>query len=599
MERRYGEGMRKKTTAVMIAAFAALALLPSLAGATSDFGIVNAAWGTSGAPVSPAPGQYGVPLTITVQNLMCQPIKDVQFTLSTLGTGFTMSGGGGSSTQTVSTVAAGQQFSYTFYLNVPSGAVQGAYPMSGRLTYYYPVSVNNNCTASSSVAYNQYTPADYYSIPVYFSGNAVLSYRQGPAQVIPGGTENVTLLVTNTGSGNATQLQAVVSLPQGSRASVVSQPDTADLIAPGATAKLDFELSLPANLSGSSLPINITSSFLNGGSVYQVQRTPLSLSVSSRAPIVIVQNQTVAGVGGTTQLSIGIRNNADYPITYVQASLGQQTRLGLATNSTSTVTVTKGNPGYFDSIAPGQTVWFAPSVTTSPSVSEGGYNMVLLLSYMAPGNVSQSAGYTIGVVVAPRVNVVLQGVSASPLGLNSTGVQVSGNLLDMGSGNAYYSEVYAYLLVNGTVVGSNSTYVGEVLSDSPAAFSVTLSQQPSLAQRGSQAAQSGGTPASGNAVVSQRQDMQVELYAVYYDDLGDQFRSNSSTYGVGSGSFLGPGTPSGAFVVNGNTYRSIRGGTDYASVAVAVVIVALIGAAGFYLYKRRSKKGRRKERQVT
>lgn len=581
---------------MMIAAFAALAALPGVAAAT-DFSVVNAAWGTSGSSLMPVAGQNGVPLTITMQNTMCEPIRDVSFTLSTLGTGFSMGSGGGSATQSVATVAAGSQFSYTFYLNVPKDAVQGTYPMSGELTYYFPQTIYSNCTAPSSSSYSLATPAEYYSIPVYFGGNAVIAYSQGPAQVMPGSVENVTLLLTNLGSGNATQVQATINPQPGSHAGVISQPGTIVSIPAGNTAALSFTMSIPANLSGSTLPLNITTSYLSGGTSYQVQKSSFGLSVSSKAPIIIISNQTVAGVGGTTQLSIGIKNNGDVPMTYVQASLGQQTKIGVVTNTTSTLTVTRNNPEYFNSIAPGQTVWFTPSVTTSPSVSEGGYNMVLLLSYMGNGNVSQSAGYTIGVIVAPRVSVVPQGVSVSPLGLNSTGVQVSGNLLDMGSGNAYYSEVYAYLMSNGTVIGSNSTYVGEVLSDSPTAFSVLLVPSLPAAQRGgAQPVQGSG----GNVVRSGPQNLQVRLYAVYYDDLGDMFRSNASTYSVDQGSLLGLSGGSGPVLVsNGNgTYRFTRSGPDYIGYAV-VAVIAVIAAAGFLLYRRKSKKGRKRERQVT
>lgn len=582
--------------ATIMAALAVLALLPAFISA-AQFSIMNSAWGTNSAAASPVAGQYGAPFTVTIQNLMCAPLKNVTFQLSTWGTGYATSNGGTASTQSIASVAANQQFSYTFYLNVPKNVSYAESYLSGELTWDSPSTLYTNCTTTPTTLYYVNTP-DYFSIPIYFSGNAALTYRQSPVQLNSGAAQNVTLLVTNIGSGNATQLQATVSAQPGSHASVIAQPATIPSLSPGATADVNFMMSIPGNLTGSSIPLNISSSFDNGGSAVQTQKSSVSLSVSSKPAIVVVQNQTIAGVGGTTQLSIGITNNEGSPIYYVQASLAQQQ---MTTNSSGSIAVTRGNPGYYSVIEPGQTVWFTPSVTTSPSISEGGYGARLSIAYTSSDGASQTVGYNIGIIVAPRLAVALQGVTASRLAANSTGVQVAGNLLDIGSGNAYYAEVYAYLLSNGTVIDSNSTYVGEVLSDSPTAFSVVLSSAVALAAGNRTASAASGSAGgfSRNSTAFNQQNMEVEVYAVYQDDLGDQFKSNVSTYSVSSGGLFGLG--SGAVVVgaNGSTYRLSRSGSSY-DIYIYIAVAAVIIVLGVYLYRRRSKRhSKKKERQVT
>lgn len=573
---------------MVISGLAALAFIMAFSGAAS-FSIVNAAWGTAGAPVSPSAGQYGVPFTVAVQNLMCQPIKDVSFTLSALNTGFSLAGGSGSAVQSTPIVQAGQQFSYTFYLNVPKNMTEGLYNMQGEIIYYYPQTVYTNCTAPQSSGYNLNTPAEYYAVPIFFSGNALLQFTQSSMQLVAGTVNNATFSVRNLGTGNATQVRVIVSVPSG-KGSVISQPLVIPSIPAGQVAEMEFPIYLSGNVSGSPLQLNFSSTFLSGGSVLQTEKSQFALSVSSKPPVIILQNRTVAGVGSTTVLSIGIKNNGNVPLYYVQASLAQQQ--SFSANSSGTVSVTNGNPGYFEAIQPNQTVWFTPSVTTSPSVSEGGYNMRLSLIYTA-GGASQTYNYNMGVIVAPRVAVELSDVTATPLGFNSTGIQVSGNLLDIGSGNAYYSQVYAYLLYNNTVIASNTSYVGEILSDSPTAFNLVLVPQGMERPPGEQ--QLGRQATSRNTTALSQANLRVKLYATYQDDMGNGLRSNSSSYVVSAGPQAGSGAiipGSGNFALrnsrnSSNTYLYYIG----ASIAVAATVV--------YLYRRRGRGlKRKKERQV-
>lgn len=584
----------------VIAMLAALLALPSMISA-AQFSIVNAAWGGQNASTGPVAGQHNVPLVITAQNLECMPLKNVTMTLSVWNTGFKAANGQGSMTESLADVGANEQFQYTFYVNVPNNMSSGIYYLPAQITWESAssTSVYLNCTVSASASYHINTPV-YLTIPVHFGGSAQLSYRQGPGQLNPGSTGNVTLLVTNIGYGNASQVQTTVSVQSSSKASVVSQPGRIASLVPGQTVPINFTLSIPANFSGSALQLNLSSSFLSGGSSSSTQKGSIGLSVSSKAPIIISQNQTVAGLGGTTQLSIGITNNANSTIYYVQASLGQQQRL--ASNSSSSLSITKGNPGYYSSIAPGQTVWFTPYVTTSPSASEGGYNTALTVTYTGSGGVSQSLSYNLGIIIAPRLAVVLQGVSASYMGANSPLIQVSGNLLDEGSGNAYYTRVYAYLMDNGSVVASNSTYVGEILTDSPTAFGVVL-QAPEQRDARSFNGISGTSPAPGQqgpaTVQNGARSLQVRLYASYQDDMGTPFKSNSTAYDIGSGSlFAGL---SGSVATGSGAYYRYGASTPWYTYAVVAVIIAAVAVAGFYTYRRRaSRRGpKRKERQVT
>lgn len=578
-----------RTTILVTILFAITTL--SMAGAT-QFSVINAAWGTQNmSSVNPLPGQHSVPLTITMQNLLCDPLKNVTLTLSTWSTNFTFSNGQNSDVQSISNVGPNQQFKYTFYVNVPSGISPGTYNLPAQVTWE---STNNqflNCTAPLNAYYYINTPINIV-IPVYFNGNPNLQYKSQSLYLTPGQINNVTLYVSNIGFGNASDVQTNVALQgiQNSKIGILEQPNTIPYLAAGATKPVHFSISIPSNFTGLLLPLNLTSTFANGTtSSYQHLKSTLNLLVQSNIPIMITENETVTNVGAITQLSIGITNNEKTPIYSVEATLSQQNA------SSSSMSVTKGNPSYYSIIEPNQTVWFRPSVTTSPSATEGGYNTKLSISYQDSAGSMQTLNYNIGVVVVARLAMVQEGVSVYPESVNSSLFAVSGSLIDEGSGNAYYAEVYATLMRNNTIISQNSTYVGEVLTNSPTAFSLLLNGASGYSSNTNIAAQSsnairrsansiGASNTVSNSISGKTafsptgsNNLKVKVYVVYQNDLGNVFTTNSTTYNV-SGSFF-----AGAISSLSQYYTHKSSGTP---IYVYVIIIIAIIAAFVFLYKK-------------
>lgn len=581
---------------VLLVAFVALGLVPYAASA-AQFSIVNVEWGTPSAALFPMPGQYGTPLTVVMQNWQCGQIKNVTLTLSTWSTNFTTVNRQGSIAESISNVSSNQQFQFTFYLNIPSNIAPGVYDLPAQITWESTTNTYDNCTSTPSAFYSLHTPY-YFSVPVYISGNPVLQYSANTTSLVAGKVNNLTLYISDNGFGNAMQVQFSVS-PLSQSVGVLNHLGIISSLGAGSKAALNLSVYIPSNFTSSLLSFNVSAQFLNGSSGFQHQKNILSFLVSPSSQLGVAENVSTVYVGYTSPLVIGITNKGSAPISSVEASLGMSK---MNTSSSGEVSVTGGNPSYYSVVEPGQTIWFMPYITTGPSTPEGGYGSTLSVSYSNSNGAQETDSYPIGFAVASRVSIITDGVSVSSSGINSSSITVSGSLIDQGSGNAYYATVYAYMTRNGTIVSSNSSYVGEVLTDSPTPFSFTVSM-PAMQGYLTQSTNA----ASGNFVHATRNTLsgntitagishneKVELYVTYQNDLGGQFKTNESFYSIGGSSPHGI-VPSGSAAVY---YRNTA--SSGIPIYIYAIAVAAAACAGFLAYRRMHgpRKKKPKERQV-
>ncbi len=586
----FGEKMNKIAALIAFAFIIAMPIINA-----SQFSLIDVAWGAHNVS-GPIAGQQNVPLVVTMQNLQCATLKNVTLTLSLLGSDFAAANGQSSITESVAEVGPNQQFTYTFYVNVLPSISGGMQYLNAHIAWESPSSVSLNCTSPASAYYYINSPY-YFTLPVYFGGISKLKYSQNVTQLAIGTVNNVTLYISNIGTGNASQIDTEIGLGQ-SKAVVLKQPGTIANLSPGETKAVNFTVAIPGNFSGSTLLANVSSTFINGSYAYQNERSTMAFLVPAKLPLLITQNNTTIYIGGTKTVSIGITNNGASPIYSLQAALTPQNM------SSSSLAVTKGNLAYYSVIEPGQTVYFTPSITTSPSASEGGYNIGLSISYQDQTGAQQSQRYNVGLLVVPRLSVVLNGVTAYQATVsNAIGmVTVSGDAIDEGSDNVNYAEVYAYIIDNGKIISENSTYIGEILTDSPTAFTVPLAYP--LAYTAGQHGFNASSNASRNynasrkyaqgnyTAIAQNSSLKVGVYVVYQNDFGSQIETNTSTYEVSAPSFS-------TFIAmrfkKGNPYA------DY-EYAAAIIAIAIIAVVAYKRHRKRKKLGneeKRKERRVT
>ncbi len=250
--------------AVLLATLIGLPLLVSLppagAATASGFTVVSAVWGTPTLPVEAGPGTQNVPLTITLQYYYYNTAEGISVTLS-LPPGFTDTNGNSVTTAYVANqVPSGAVVPITFNLNIASGQPVGSYtfPMSiswGAITQFNPV---------QSVSESQDTQAT-----VQLKGKVLLQFSAGQAALSPGAVNHLSVMVTNSGTGNATSVD--IMLQSSAVISVLNTSPEISLIGPNKSVTTYVDIYVAPTLAGSSVPLAIGGTYSDAyGNAHQI-----------------------------------------------------------------------------------------------------------------------------------------------------------------------------------------------------------------------------------------------------------------------------------------------------------------------------------------
>lgn len=520
--------------------------------ATPNIEVTGVTWGNSSHMIAAAPGDQDVPLTISLESYgtNCE-FENVIGTLGPLYGGLTNFTGGSYSSYYIQSVQPPSLFNMVFHLNLASNISAGPYTEFG-----FPLVLeweSSNGTANVKQQIN---------IEVPVAGSANLTFKAEDPDIIAGKITNVTLNVSNTGSGTASDIST--QIPSVSGVSILSQPQVISSLAPNQTKSVNFSIYVAPSQAGnsqagSSVVLDLNTHYIDPYDYNTTLNSNLGLfaSVPSQSAVLVsVPNQTLTS-GKIINTNLTITNQESDPLTNVSVVITPQSPLNI---------IGSDNLNTISRIAPGSTASLPISLYVQSSTSAVA-TLDIALTYVLD-NQQQSITRSISFLNPGYVNATLVSTTISPTSPTIGGIfSITSTMDNIGSQSATAASVTPKPPSGIKTLGQNTSFLGSVPIDTPTAFTVSFTVSKSL---------KAGT-------------YTIPVVFSYLNNL-DQPQSETFYYNVsiGTSAFSSNTVPPGVMAYNGTSgYRYYRSsGSGYIYVVVGVIIV-IAAACGIYLYMRR------------
>ena len=390
-----------------------------------------------------APGQVNL-VPLIIQNTGSGSASTISITATSQVAGIL------NSVPQVQYIGAGAQSTYTLQIYVPLTAAGAVVPVSLTATYKDPY--GNSGTVSQSLFL--YASA---------AGVAKLQFSSNQQTLVPGTSNNVTITLTNTGAQSLSQV--VTSITSGSPSVTIlgTFPYLASL---NANASVNSVIGIYVAPSASSSPfsITLTSSYIvnqNGmsGSTSQSLGFYTTNSPLTNISLNVVSVNTNLTAGQNSVVSFIVKNAGNSPVYSPSFSLTTLTPLVIAANSTYSL------PGTI--IAPGGSVLYEATLTSSPSSTPGIYSGSLAVTISDKQGNQRTQTFSVGFRLAGQIDLVITGEQI--VQTNQTLV-VSGTILNKGTTPAYYAQVGG----QANSEAGQQSYLGEIDVNTPLPFSIVV-----------------------------------------------------------------------------------------------------------------------------
>ena len=388
------------------------------------------------------------------------------------------------------------------------------------------------------------------NVSIALRGSVSLVFSADATNLVPGGLNNLTISVSNEGTGQATSVST--SVQASSQVGILSQMPTIDDLGPGAASLQTLQLFVPSALSGSALSLTFTSTY------YDAYLTPSTatqtlgfsaLTTLSSTPTlgVSVVNDT-ATIGAQSNLEFVLENQGESAVYTPSLSVSASTPIVMGVSAVN----------YTSALQPGDSIAYLVTVDCGPSTTSGVYSGTIAVTYSDAGDAQHSQTLPVGFVVVGSVQFVLQDITVSQ---TATSITVSGSILNEGTGTAYYAQV-AGGVGNGSEQGQPS-YIGEVDINTPTPFTLTIPYPAPSSPR------SGAT---------------ISLSFTYKNNIGTQAAYEGSTQAS-----LESAAQLDLISQTATGSSASTGGTLVTIVSYALVIVVVAAVAGGALFVRRKR----------
>jgi hypothetical protein len=443
------------------------------------FAVINSIWGTSTAPVQAGPGSQDVPLTVTLQYLYAFPSVSAEFEIK-LPSGVTSTASSVTG-QDVNNATAfyvnrldqGQVFQITLYLNLANSTSLGVHTFPSTIFWY---AILSNSTSQPEV----YLQQDL-NLETNLNGNSKLTYFTNDTALTPNKINNVTLTLTNSGSGNVTDVSTTVSASS-ILASVLNQLPSSINLAAGASLNESLQVFVPQSAAGSIFALNFATTYLdpyqNQGSITQSLGFFVN-SLSNVSPLTYTVSDTSLVPGGVNNLTMTLTNTGQATLT----SISTVVSVPIAASSIPGVSVVS-QPAAVSSLAPGASVTLSFSVFVSATAAGTPITLTLSSTYINPSGLSESFTSDTGFYVSNSNTSTSPVISVSEISnYVTTGIP---SLVSIKISNAglqpIYNPSFSLSTTSPLFVSANSTYSlmgGQIGSGSGVIYEPTISSGPS------------------------------------------------------------------------------------------------------------------------
>jgi hypothetical protein len=425
------------TALTLLVASSFLTAVPAASGANiTDFvRDINTFWGTPSSPTGAAPGDTNVPLTLTFQYVYPLDASSVQGLL-TLPKGFALYDG---TNQTYASTSGGVSSSSVFQLTFDGIFLSPDLPLGS-----YNFTLDLWAYSGSGLILQQNS-----TVSAYVEGIPQLQFGTPEPSLTAGGVDEVPLVITNDGTGNASHVSLTVSA---SAVSVLTPSFKFLSLAAGQSAPVEVEVYVPSSVSGSAISVSLAATYDDPYGAQQSASQGVAFYVATAAASPLYYQS------GDVSLIPGVINTI--PITLTNQGTGPATQVHTQVSSASQVSILTQFPMVPD-IAPNSSVTDSIEVYVSSSLASSPLALTFSYSFISPLGITSSSTQSVGLYTTSS-NSSLPSVliSVSPVKSNvDVGVQskVSFDVEDVGH-TTLQSPVLSLAVSSPLVVIGNSSY---------------------------------------------------------------------------------------------------------------------------------------------
>lgn len=419
------------------------------------FTVTGAFWGVpNGGPIEAGPGQQNVPLTISLFYNASERLLSLNGTVN-LPQGFTDTNGrpAVSATEYFQALPSPTLTSLTCYLDIAPSAPLKTYSLSLSLTWNTTSTINQTEQTSTTIK---------------LSGEVKLNFNATQTALSPGQTNNITLNLSNLGTGTASQITTSPIAPPST--SILNQLPTISSLNPSSTTQLHLQLYVPAALTGVAVTVSLTSDYTDAYGNARIYTQTLGFYVTSinqfSSPLAISIQPAVLIAGQVTGLTVLISNQGTTDLTSLTAS--------------------------FSFPFASQATWLSPDIARNSSLAASQTMLVSASAYEPPTTLT-SLSLQIALTYYDNLGIFHQEVRS--LGLLSRGiVSLQATDIAVTPEQPYPGEVFSITITltnTGTTIasavtanattpsaittfGSSSVFIGDMPTSSPTPFTITF-----------------------------------------------------------------------------------------------------------------------------
>jgi len=471
--------MKSEIVAFLIVALFLIPALPVLdhrASAQSQaqgFQIISAQWGTPTTNAEAGPGEQDVPLTLTIQYVYPYSALFAQLNVQ-LSKGFSPTSAQSGNNATIyysNKLVQGQVFQVETFVNLARNVTVGKYSFPATILWS---AILTNSTNEPEVSLEQNT-----NLIVSVQGASKLTFSSSGSGLIAGETNNVTLVLTNFGSGNVSNIVTTITSSNPQTSSVLNEiPETSELNA-NSSVSYPVELFVSSSASGSAVSLSLTTTYIDAYDNQQTTSQTLGLFVTSStgtSRLVYRSLQSSLTPGQVNNITLSATNDGNEELSGISTQ---------ATSSSQSVSVLT-QPQVIQDLLPGASSSFVIQLFVSGSASNTPLTLTISAGYTIAGpnntgSVSQSLGLYVSSQQSASGN---SSISVTTVSNNlETGQKslVSFQIKNTGSVPIYYPTL-SLSVVSPLVITANSSYTiarGQIPAQSNVIYEATILTSPS------------------------------------------------------------------------------------------------------------------------
>ncbi len=445
-----------------------LGVAPQASGTNSTFQVTDDVWGTTSTPIQVGAGDQNVPLTVSMQYLGTETATSLTAVIF-LPAGISDPTGSPVATARAFNILSNSVFQFVFNLDLTSAAQLGTFAIPMTITYSTPSSPTLNSLASS------------LSFSLVLAGKTALTFSSPNSTLQPGQVDQVQVILSNTGTGGASQVSISATPP--ASVSILSVFSAVGSLGAKSTATQTMSIFVPSSAQGSAVSFTFAASYKDpyGNPQTTIQTVGYHVSAPQSSFTITASPQTLTG-------------NALNPVIVSLINTGNSTlnQLVLTVSNQATATLINSDGKLFlGNLAPGQIAQpqiklfvasSAPSTLSVPvtvsyrdssgaSVSEGrGLNFLVSL---AQSNYDIRAS-TASLVSGEQTPVVLSLENAGSSAINNMVVTlIDQSPITVAGGDGRYN---IGSLAPGTVISINTTlYLSPSVSSQVVSLPISVS----------------------------------------------------------------------------------------------------------------------------